>query len=648
MTTKRFSGPSIREIMLEVRKELGEDAMIISNRRVNGGVEVVAMSDETHRIVTEEAQSSKPKVVEIPSPASKASHQASTTPKRPLQEAVLSFQEQLLLRDKLRLQDQDAGEVPLPNPFGKSELAPVAVPQPAITQHRRSVGKAAYATHSTSEFVAGDLGSAEVTVKLSSSPSRQAPESIPERQPTKEPDLEVFEAELVDESVEEEPQGPVLPSAAERFADDLRKARAITEWSSQMVGDLNSMQDLIRRQILPKVSQSTLFAEINQLLAKAGFQKDLCTQMLSRLPGELAERRMDRNEISRWLEHALVEQVSVMSSHDVWWGGRAVIALVGSNGVGKSTAIAKLAARFVMENSALDIVLLSIDSENNESIRNHADVLGIDCQIVADYEDLDAVIRSYSYKQMVLIDTPGLSYRNKRLAPTMQRLSMAQTPMKVMLVLNASSEAESLEAMASTYKAVASEAGLSLDDCIITKLDEAVRIGALISIMARNGLRVNYQSAGSGALEDFERGSALALVRQSLERYSLDTEITAVDGTRDSGEQFDIMRNKLLDNVAEMSSILTSIRKEFKNAGFAEGTRSIGAVSTPRKNLPYGQLIEEKKGVDVASSSGKPELLWAKNDYPVESAYFSLGHDTLYVNKGNQVPALPPKIRSIN
>lgn len=640
MSVKRFTGRNIKEVLQQVRSELGEDAVIVSNKRVRDGVEIVAMSDEGLKEL-EETQSSAPRRSEVPPAQPDAAIQKTGT--KPSGTAPLSFSEQLLLRDSVRQQEKAAPEQPLDNPFktmGDEQVSQAVVASPL----RKSLGKAAYSTQANTSLINDDPEQPEVRVNLSTARPRQ-PEEV---KPAPEPEIEVFEAELVEDFVEPEPAGPVLPSAAERFADDLRKARAITEWSSQMVGDMHSMQDLIRRQILPRVSQSTVYAEINQLLAKAGFQKDLCSQMLSSLPGELAERRMDRNGVSRWIEHALTERTSVMGSPDVWWGGRCVLAVVGSNGVGKSTAIGKLAARFVMENSASEVVILTTDSENNETLRNHADVMGIDFQVVADFEDLNQAIKSYSYKRVVLIDTPGLSYRHKKLKASMERLSKVTVPLKLILVINASSEAESLEAMTGAYKAVSADHGIDLADCIVTKLDEAVRIGALISIMSRHQLRVNYQSMGSGVLEDFERGSALELVRHSMECYSIGAEISAVDGTKDAGEQFDIMRNALLDNVGEMTQILTSIRREFKSAGFAEGTRSIGTTSTSRKNLPYGQLIEEQKGAGTTVSNSKPELLWAKNDYAVDSAHFSLSPGLPFSDKPQAKLPVDSPIRNIN
>jgi flagellar biosynthesis GTPase FlhF len=613
---KRFHGSNVTEILKRVRAELGDDAVIITNRRVTGGVEIVAMADEAYLAIAEETH-----IPQSPAPAPAPAPQAAPASYIP------TFQEAMAARDRQANKDQAEIEM-LPNPFvngtAPGALAPLPVQVAPGAQFRRSQGRSAYGSQADDDQFPEDTTTPEVRVKLSTSTVAQVTAPRPAVEPVPEPELEVVEAELVDEFEREEPAGPVLPSAEERFAEDLRKAKTITEWSTTMLGDLHSMQDLIRRQILPRVSQSNVYAKINQLLAKAGFQHDLCAQILSSLPGELAERRMDLNGVSTWVEHALVEQISVISSPDVWWGGRAVVAVVGSNGAGKTSSIAKLAGRFVMKNSPNEVVVLSTDVEQEATLRNHADLMGIEFHVIEDYQNLDAAVRSLSYKRLILIDTPGMSYRHKRLPAMMDRLSKVSQPLKVMLALNASSEAESLEAMTRAYLEKAQQAGLLLEDCIVTKLDEAVRIGALISTMTRHKLRLNYQSSGSGVLEDFERGSALSLVSQSMESYATDHDKVAVDGTRDLGTQFDATRDKILSNVSEMTDVLSSIRREFKNAGYVASTRSIVGLETSKKHQAYGKLIEEQKGMVQAPADPKPQLLWFKNDYQVDSAYFKL------------------------
>lgn len=641
---KRYFGATHKEVMLLIKAEIGADAVIVSNRRIHGGVEILAMSDEEYNKINAENGTSKPQPAPTPTPAPVAEQKPS----------IPTFQEAMAQRERQASKDGLLQNEKLPNPFAAPAVPQASLPaEPAYQpgfQFKKNQGRAAYTTQANTEFNEPDVSTSEVRVSFSSSAARLHKPAEPAVAP--EPDIEVVEAELVDEHEEVEPAGPVLPTADERFAENLRKAKTITEWSSNMLGDLHSMQDLIRRQILPHVSQSNVYAQMNQMLAKAGFQRDICAQILSSLPGELAERRMDLNGVSRWAENALVEQISVISSPEVWWGGRTVIAVVGSNGAGKTTSIAKLAARFVMANETNglnEIVLLSTDSEHQSTLRNHADLMGIEFHVVEDYENLDDAVRSLSYKRLILIDTPGMSYRHKRLPALMERLAKVSTPMKVMLALNASSEAESLEAMTGAFIAKAKEAGVALEDCIVTKLDEAVRIGALLSTMARHKLRLNYQSCGNGVLEDFSRGSAMVLVRQSMESCLLGGDTSTMDSSRDVGAQFDATRDKLLSNVSEMNDVLASIRREFKNAGFVESTRSIAALETGRRHQPYAKLIAEQKGQDQPVSNAKPDLLWVKNDYPVESAYFKLASPEGYTNLSPYVAQKGlTQIRSVN
>ncbi len=621
MAIKRYTGSNIREVMMAVRNELGDDAVIISNRKVSGGIEIVATSDDELQKITRETNN-KPEPERKPPQPELNPQPAAQVAKEPI--AHPTFQDALMMREKL------------PNPFNIEDEPEPERPFPLVTQRRKTTGGMAYAAQAFVEQPEKDDSSSlksDVKVKLASQPSGAKPrlsitEPAPKQSAPEVPEeLEVVEAELVDEV---EDQGPVLPTAAERFEEDLKKSRAITQWSTQMLGDLNSMQDLIRRQILPRVSQSIVYSEIHQRLVQAGLQKDFCTQMLSSLPGELAERRMDRVGMSHWVEHAMVEQISVINSPEAWWGCRAVIALIGANGSGKTTALVKMVARFLMDNDPNEAVIVSIDSDKHETLKGQAEILGVDFVLVEDYQDLDEVLKNLSYKRLVMIDTVGYSYRHKRLKPQMERLSNLKQPIKAMLVLNASSEAESLEVMTASYLKTAHEVNLNLDDCIVCKLDEAIRIGALLSTMARHNLRLNYQSSGSDVLEDFERGSALALVRQALSVIQVDDDFSSLDTSKDMGFQFDAMRNALLDNLNEMTTVLASIRREFKNAGFVEATRSIPGLDASRKAQPYARLVDENKGKELASDNKKPELLWGVNDYAIETAYFNLSKAPIF------------------
>lgn len=628
MAVKRFTGSNIREVMQCVRDELGDEAVIISNKRVTNGIEIIATSDETLKEITAQTQKKKSPVPE----AEPAKPQAAVEPEAPKKPEVKhpTFMDAIQMREQ-RL--ASSSENPLANPFRFPDDEPPRA-FPLATQRRKTVGGQAYTSVATANELDKDTAAddkSEVMVKLfsqsatrSESQNRQEPDKAQGLDPLP---MEVVEAELVDEAEEEQKeQGPAIPSAADRFEEDLKKSRAITQWSTQMLGDLNSMQDLIRRQILPRVSQSAVYAQIQQMLVKAGLQKDFCNQLLSSLPGELAERRMDRAGMSHWVEHAMVEQINVMNSPEAWWGGRAVIALIGTNGSGKSTALTKMAARFVMDNDPGEVVIVSIDSDQHETLRSQAEILGVDFVMVEEYQNLDEILNELCYKRLVLLDTIGYSYRHKRLVPQLDRLAKLDQPLKVMLILNASSEAESLEAMTSSYLKAAAGVNLTLEDCVVSKLDEAVRIGSLISTMSRYKLRLNYQSSGSGMLEDFERGSALSLVRQALAVEDIYEGFSTIDTTKDSGFQFASLRNVLLENVNEMTTVLASIRREFKNAGFVEATRSIQGLDQSRKVQPYARLMSEAPIKQVKAEIKKPEILWGVNDYPIETAYYHLDH----------------------
>jgi flagellar biosynthesis protein FlhF len=569
---KRFTGLTHKQVMTQVREELGEGAMILSNKRIEGGYEVLAATDESIQQVAQTYAPPKPEAKPGP------------TPQR------FEFE---------RFDRRDASSIAMGDDF------PLA---PEVTAYRQNKGSAAYAAYASA-------------VEPSASP---AEEDIPAPTPVISPVeaealMEVFEAELVEPDADDEDEEiEALPTATERFQSDLKKAQAITDWSGALLGDLQGMQDLIRRKMLPRTGQLSAYAALHQCLIRAGFATALSNQILSALPAQISEQRRPSSELMPWLEQAMCAQVKVMASPEIWWGGRCVLALVGSSGVGKSSTAVKIAARFVADNDPGNALIVSIDPDHTDTLRSYAEVLGIAFKTVATYESLEDVLSEASAKQLVLIDTPGLGYRSKHLEALFARLGAAGNAVKPVLVLNAASEADSLEATTQAYLSVSRSAGIAVEQCVITKLDEAVRTGAVLGSIMRHQLTAAYQSSGTDLLHDFDRPSALMLVRDSLVDPGF--ECGVMGGGAEEGAQFEMMRKQLLENITGMCNVLNSVRREFKQAGMAEAGWAADSLPALKRQLPYGLLSTGTAAVQLDNTP----VSWHYAKYPVDCSFLQL------------------------
>jgi flagellar biosynthesis protein FlhF len=176
-----------------------------------------------------------------------------------------------------------------------------------------------------------------------------------------------------------------------------------------------------------------------------------------------------------------------------------VIALVGPTGAGKTTTIAKLAARWSMQHGCRDLALVSTDGYRvgaREQLMTYARIIGVQLHTANTGAELKWVLERLSSKKLILIDTAGMGPRDVRLSEQLAALKLGAAGARVFLTLPAHGEAHALDKIVKTFAAVAPDA------CILTKIDEAASLGAALSTALRHRLKVAYLCNGQRVPED--------------------------------------------------------------------------------------------------------------------------------------------------
>lgn len=192
-----------------------------------------------------------------------------------------------------------------------------------------------------------------------------------------------------------------------------------------------------------------------------------------------------------------------------------VYALVGPTGVGKTTTTAKLAARCVMRHGSGKLALITTDSYRigaYEQLRIYGKILGVMVHSVKDEPDLRLALAELRNRHTILIDTVGMSQRDRMVAEQVALLSGAGTEVKRLLCLNATSAPQTLEEVVHAYR------GADLAGCIITKIDEAASIGGVLDVIIRHQLTLYCVADGQRVPEDLRPADPLALVRQAFQQ----------------------------------------------------------------------------------------------------------------------------------
>jgi flagellar biosynthesis protein FlhF len=182
-----------------------------------------------------------------------------------------------------------------------------------------------------------------------------------------------------------------------------------------------------------------------------------------------------------------------------------VFAVVGPTGVGKTTTIAKLAARFALRHGVRNVALVSTDGYRigaREQLLTFARIIGVPMHVAADARELGDVLDSLTPRKLVLIDTAGMSRLDRRLAEQLQALAKHGDRIRILLALAANTELAALEDSVRIF------ASLKPQACVLTKVDEAGSLGAALSTVIRHQLPIAHLTDGQRVPEDIHAGAA--------------------------------------------------------------------------------------------------------------------------------------------
>jgi len=289
--------------------------------------------------------------------------------------------------------------------------------------------------------------------------------------------------------------------------------------------EIHSMRGMIEEQLAGITWNSAqrrdpVRGHLLRTLLGAGFSACLSKDLLAELPtGQSYSSGL------AYVKAALERQLPVLANEDALMDEGGVYALMGPTGVGKTTTTAKLAARCVMRFGPEKLALVTTDSYRigaYEQLRIYGQILGVSVHAVKDAADLELVLAELRDKHMVLIDTVGMSQRDRAVTDQIAMLCSASRPVRRLLLLNACSHGDTLNEVVQAYRRGGQDAGTQgLVGCIFTKMDEATHPGALLDMAIRHQLPVHYISSGQKVPEHLVPGDRQLLVDSVFQARSV-------------------------------------------------------------------------------------------------------------------------------
>lgn len=242
-------------------------------------------------------------------------------------------------------------------------------------------------------------------------------------------------------------------------------------------------------------------------MSDLGIEPTLARTIISELPEKAGTDR------ARFLPLGLLaRRIPVTPTDLVLQGG--AYALIGPTGVGKTTTIAKLAARWAERNGTRDLALVTTDHYRvgaQEQLYTYGRLIGVPVHTAGNAQELAAVMAKLSEYKLVLIDTAGMAPRDRQLATQFAELRACRTRIRSLLVMPATTQAGDLNDILKRFAPAQPQAA------VLTKLDEATRIGGVLSATIRMRLPIAYVCDGQRVPEDLQQARADQLVLRAMQ-----------------------------------------------------------------------------------------------------------------------------------
>jgi flagellar biosynthesis protein FlhF len=515
MNVKRFTARTSRDALTLVRQAFGDDAVVLSTKPCPEGVEVLAMAPESvQQIERLSASSMAGRAAQQQASAPAAPARATAKPQAPKQQhaaeevgedvarlsmSTLSFQdyvrERMLKRRQAAMRAQDTHREPS---FSDTEM-PEDLPS-ALEQ--RFAARAAEQTqaqaHKPALAVVPPKPRAQPQPQLQQPARAAAP--VPQAPARRDPPV-LREEIRVAAPVQQVPSLADAPLAA-----NMASARRDQQ---DMMNELRSMKGLIEDRFgalafMEKMQRHPAQAQMTQKLLDCGFSPALIRKLAESLPTDI-------NDENAWAANVLERNLVTCEGEQSLEDQGGVYALIGSTGVGKTTTTAKIAAAFAAKHGANNLGLITLDAYRvgaHEQLRAYGRILGVPVHTAHDRASLEDLLELLSAKKMVLIDTAGMAQRDTRTRELLDML--AHRSIQKLLVVNAAAQGETIEDVLISYRAAACKG------VVLSKMDEAVKLGPALDPLIRHKLKVVGVANGQRVPEDWHRLSAHALVHRAL------------------------------------------------------------------------------------------------------------------------------------
>jgi len=268
--------------------------------------------------------------------------------------------------------------------------------------------------------------------------------------------------------------------------------------------DIEDLKNMLRSIQRPSFEQQypQEMMELIHCLKEQELAEELITTVSDELFVHSKQQERSKGELVEHIERILAHQLSDLSFGGITYNKK-YIHVLGPTGVGKTTTIAKIAARAVLEKKK-KIGFITTDTYRIaaiEQLKTYAGLLQAPLEIVYNESDFQAATEKFAHLDIVFVDTAGRNYKEQKFVEDLEALIDLKTNAETFLVLSSTSKERDMEIIIERFQ------HFPIEKFIFTKLDETNSIGSLINLMVKYKKGLAYYTDGQEVPEDIEEGS---------------------------------------------------------------------------------------------------------------------------------------------
>lgn len=537
MKLKRFVAKDMKEALTLVKDELGDDAIIMSNKRVAAGVEIVAGVESLPVAKPIAPVGARPADAgaSINAAAGRALDedqvQLSTSQAKPQNDRRLiggksqAYAQSLIeILERQKAMSKEQGDKLLSDIAAKTQQQSSSEREYDYLESRRPRVDSLKGT-GVSRIINPVSGDDDMAVEnKKAGPSRIDPSLDEDADLFKTPPLPLaqqreFKNFFVKSKTKQEKDDYESKAGIDTYRQSAAADAAVRKDLEKMRAEVENIRKLLQFELAGLMQdnrsrQEPVKAMIFKLLVSVGFSDKVADSLVNKLPAEITFN-------GAWRELLSILERSILTGDDEIVSKGGIVTLIGPAGVGKTTTLAKLAARFVMRYGPQRVAIVTADHYRIgavEQIKTYGRIMGCSTFAVKNIAELPQLLYTLSDKSLILVDTAGVGFKDERFNAQLSQLKLQSSlQLKHYLVLPCTTQRKVLQHAYDHF------ASIGLVGLILTKIDECQNVGDALSLCIEMKLPISYITDGQRVPEDLDIPNPNALARRALSAVEDDT-----------------------------------------------------------------------------------------------------------------------------